>query len=355
MLLQRLDDGRAVPLDVGPSGRQRADEAHQLDVLLGEQLLPVRTRRGPDDPHLLAVDASGQPVVVEVVGRLDEAAVLRALHHAGQAARMTTAQIAATYPGGPDRFATHVEAFRRTVPASSQLSTSVRSGARLMLVCSEVDQRLGAVLEFLLQPGYQVEVLRTRVSVDSRGSRVVEVVPVERTAPAREVAARRAEDPPGGSTPEAVPVPEGPREPADHRRPAPPAPVPTVVAPAFATVRDAGPAGVGPLSGDDEPDAVETPEPAEPTESGDPAVTADPVAELAERLGSPTVLVWYRERRGQRHEALLHLDGSVELPDGTVVPDLDAAAVRVSGTVVDGAAVWRVGDRWGPTVEELLV
>ncbi|NTW41017.1 MAG: hypothetical protein HGA44_14265, partial [Cellulomonadaceae bacterium] len=62
--------------------------ADDLDTLLGEKLLPLRIRQGDEDePYLLAVDASGEPVVVEVVGLLDEPAVARALRYAGRAAR----------------------------------------------------------------------------------------------------------------------------------------------------------------------------------------------------------------------------------------------------------------------------
>ena len=158
--------------------------ADQLDALLGEHLMPLRVRSGDaDEPHLLAVDASGEPVVVEIVALLDEDAAIRALRHAGQASRMSTADLAAAYGGGPERFAAHLAAFRLTVPSTALLSTFVRGGARLLLVCSHIAPGMEDALEFLLQPGWQVDVLRAEVVGQSDGSRVVELSPVSRSTP----------------------------------------------------------------------------------------------------------------------------------------------------------------------------
>src|SRR5659263_718869 len=72
--------------------------ADHLGALLGEQLMPVASRQpGVDSPHLLAVDASGQPVVVEVVHRLDGDALLRALKYGGQAVRLSSRDFASLY------------------------------------------------------------------------------------------------------------------------------------------------------------------------------------------------------------------------------------------------------------------
>ncbi|WP_199425273.1 hypothetical protein [Actinotalea solisilvae] len=160
--------------------------AQHLDTLLGEQLLPLRLRDGDEDaPYLLAVDASGQPVVVEIVPVLDEVAVLRALRHAGRAAGMSAQDLAAVYRGGPTRFAAHLAAFRRTVPATSLLSTTVRSGARLLLVCSAIAEGIQDVVEFLLQPGWQVDILQVGVVPGADGARIVDVYPLTRTPPPR--------------------------------------------------------------------------------------------------------------------------------------------------------------------------
>ncbi|WP_149203732.1 hypothetical protein [Actinotalea subterranea] len=414
--------------------------ADHLDTLLGEKLLPLRIRQlDADEPYLLAVDAAGQPVVVEVVALLDEVAVLRALRYAGRAARLSTQDLARAYRGGQERFATHLAAFRETVPATSLLSTSVRGGARLLLVCSDIDEGMEEVVEFLLQPGWQVEVLQVGVIEGADGARIVDVSPIRRTPPARRAMEPtslrlvRSADVPGspGTPPRGVlrttppgglsRVPLGGPPPAGfgHRpptgppvrtpalqRPASildgtdlPRHVPSVVAPPFA-VR------VGEPSGAARPPA-QAPEAASPTPawtstaSYEPGYAAAPagassgwasaptlapitaptrtvgagpaashpapppglpyaftgvtpppvgaaadrrIADVARAVGAPAALVWARERRGEFHEALLHPDGAIELPDGSRHLDPDAAAYAITGgeIAVDGWAVWRI-------------
>lgn len=323
------------------AGLAGAAVAHHLDMLLGEHLLPLRTRRTPDEPHLLAVDAAGQPVVVEVVGLLDAEVCLRALRHAGAAARMTDHDIAAAYQAGAHQFAAHFDAFRSTVTASRQLSTQVRSGSRLMLVCTDVAPDVDDVLEFLLQPGWQVEVLCVRVTRDTHGAKVADVVPVERSAPRRDgLFARPA--PVRTGTFASVPAP-APAPPADHRGPRPAPTVPTVVAPSFAVVRDREPA-----PGRDQRGVASRPQPVSTGRGVDPDV-----ADLASLMGGPVDLVW-DPGGGTTHEVLLHVDGRIELPDGSFVDDVGTAAERLHGPVRDARVVWRVGDTYGPTLAELL-
>lgn len=87
------------------------------------------------------------------------------------------------------------------------------------------------------------------------------------------------------------------------------------------------------------------------------AAAPDPVdpdvAELAALMGGPVNLVW-ETGDGGRHEVLLHVDGRIELPDGTVVGDVAEAAARLHGPVPDARAVWHVGDHHGPTLADLL-
>lgn len=436
--------------------------ADHLDTLLGEHLLPLRIRQGDaDEPYLLAVDASGQPVVVEVVALLDEVAVMRALRHAGRAAGMSTQDLAAAYSGGAHNFARHLAAFRETVPATALLSTSVRGGSRLLLVCSELDEGMDDVVDFLLQPGAQIEVLRVGVIAGADGARLIDVSPLTRTSPARRAMeptplrlVRSDEVPvaregasagagvgdapvpgaalgsaagsvagPGSvarpevaagieveSLPEAVGgAPVGRLtetaawELAVGRSASTPSPVATMpIPPRRESVLRREPAadpdpvtrGLGdprqvgdlPLvgSGDAEatrvmpailatpPDEVTVSVPAAgaapsapvaPSASSlpyaftgvAPAVGPDPaLLSVVRGLGEPTVLVWTRHRRGETYEALLHLDGFIELPDGSRHRDADAAAtvVSCSDATVDGWNVWRVGLH-GPRLREL--
>lgn len=74
---------------------------------------------------------------------------------------------------------------------------------------------------------------------------------------------------------------------------------------------------------------------------------------LAAELHSALPLVWVRHRRGERFEALLHPDGTLETSDGFRYGDPSRAASAVSGTATaDGWRVWRAGES-GPTLAEL--
>ena len=85
----------------------------------------------------------------------------------------------------------------------------------------------------------------------------------------------------------------------------------------------------------------------------DPTQPFPELATLAKRRRALTTLVWLRERRGQRLEALLQPDGSIELPDGARFFDPNEAAAYAAGslTEVDGWRAWRLGDG-GPTLTE---
>lgn len=416
--------------------------ADHLDSLLGEQLLPLRTRQGDaDEPYLLAVDAAGQPVVVEVVAVLDEAACIRSMRHAGRAARLSTQDLARAYRGGPEKYAEHLAAFRETVPVTALLSPSVRGGARLLLVCSDVAESAADVVEFMLQPGWQIEILQVGVLHDALGRRIVDVSPVVRTPPPR-----RAMEPDGGQADASepgplrlvrpgsaadagqgqvaghrgaitqqnprVPAPEPVRTPVVARpavtQPAPGAPswsssgvpapgiadlprpsaAPTIVPPPFAASVVAGPGPrstvpggpitsiPGPIASVPGAPRPQTSSSAQPAPVREPAPAPAPSASLpyaftgtlsggrgpdprlqmlAAEIGEPMPLVWSRQRRGTRYEAVLRTDGFIELADGSVHGDPDSAAEVASDaeSSVDGWRVWRMrGD--GPTLGDAL-
>ncbi|GEN80032.1 hypothetical protein AFE02nite_17660 [Actinotalea fermentans] len=383
--------------------------ADQLDALLGEHLMPLRARTpGRDEPYLLAVDASGQPVVVEVVAILDEDAVMAALRHAGRAARMTTRDLAEAYSGGADRFASHLAAFRLTVPATALLSTFVRGGARLLLVCSHVSAGAADVLEFLLQPRYQVDVLRAQVVTEPDGQRVVELSPVARPTPPRRdfelppwaeperpdplfdptplfrsTSATRPERRLGPSTPlqrwddpfdderyslarryDDVRGDPWERRHDERRSPArvtasqPVAPQPPVAAapvappPAYERVQ-AAPAPHVPTPARPAPAVVAPPYAVRMAERA--PEPADPVlVALADALEGPAPLVWCPDG-DVCFEATLRPDGFVELANGSRFGDVDAATRAISGVdgPLDSWQVWHVDSATGPTLAEL--
>src|SRR5450756_853348 len=155
--------------------------ADHLGALLGEQLMPVASRQpGVDSPHLLAVDASGQPVVVEVVHRLDGDALLRALKYGGQAARLSSRDFASLYHRGAENFEADLAAFSSDVPVVSRHAAVRHPGSRLLLVCADVEPGVLDAIEFLRQPDWHVDVLQIGVLSGSDGRRFVDVSPLSK-------------------------------------------------------------------------------------------------------------------------------------------------------------------------------
>lgn len=382
-------------------------------ALVGEQVLPVR-EGAPGGPHLLALDAASRPFVVEVAPLLDETALVRALRHAGGAARLSRADLARMYPGGGEAFEADLAVFRDRAPLVR--SQAPGDGVRLVIVCAEVAEGVLDAVEYVTA-GTQVEVLRLGVTQGPGGRRYVEVAPLpsgQGAAPARravepgprtgavQVAPRASGSAVTDPTP-TVPAPAGPA-PAGPATAAAATPAAATPGPATAGPAPApGPAPVGvpaqadaPVVREGRPQPVaaasehphrhvatglradETtllpPVPAEgpapsaarpvpdaPSPAGDgpaaavpPAPGASPVlAALAASHGGDVELVWHRARRGQRFVATLRGDGLIGLADGSVHTDPGAAASAAADleSATDGWRVWRVGDD-GPTLGE---
>lgn len=155
----------------------RVVESH-IDGLLGEQVFPVSQGTGPDEPHLLALDASGLPVVVELVGDLDKSTLTRALDHAGAAGRLTRGELAARYHGGQQRFAHDVADFYDSVPITQSSSSKSGGGARLIIICQNAPQEILNAVDFLRQPTMPVEVLKMDVVKSDDGRRFLDVSPL---------------------------------------------------------------------------------------------------------------------------------------------------------------------------------
>ncbi|MCM0640719.1 hypothetical protein [Cellulomonas wangsupingiae] len=185
MPIFELDDGRPrlvqpmQPLAGSFAQEVTALVTHHLAAIAGEPLFVVRVRGTSDRadlPELLALDASGRPVVVDVAQVLDDDAVVAALRHGGAAARMTTADLARAYHVDPSRFAVDFAAFREHVPFGTTIGRT-RSGVRLLLLCSEVAAEATDTLGFLRGGEHQVDVLQVGV-VRGDERRLLEVSPL---------------------------------------------------------------------------------------------------------------------------------------------------------------------------------
>ncbi|ROS25915.1 hypothetical protein [Cellulomonas sp. PhB150] len=165
---------------------------HHLTAIAGEPLFPVRSRTGAPEhaslPALLALDATGRPVVVEIVQVVDDDAVVSALRHAGSAARMTTTDLTRAYHADPSRFGVEFAAFREQVAFGAQ--TSRREGVRLILLCSEVAAEASDTLGFLRGPGRHVDILQVGVVRGGDDRRLIDVSPL-----AQHEGSRRAVEP----------------------------------------------------------------------------------------------------------------------------------------------------------------
>ncbi|GCE75873.1 restriction system modified-DNA reader domain-containing protein [Cellulomonas biazotea] len=153
---------------------------HHLSAVAGEPLFAVRWRASAPDhadlPELLALDATGRPVVVEVVQVVDDDAVVAALRHAGAAGRLTTTDLARAYHADPSRFGVDYAAFREQV--ASGTAASRREGVRLVVLCSEVAAEASDTLGFLRGPGRHVDVLQVGVVRGVDDSRLIDVSPL---------------------------------------------------------------------------------------------------------------------------------------------------------------------------------
>jgi hypothetical protein len=323
-----------------------------VTALLGEQVLPVRRGGDGTGPHLLALDAAARPVVVEVVQLLDADGLVRALRHAGGAARLSRSDLARMYHGGPDSFEADLAVFRDRSPFLRAEQT--QRGVRLVLVCADVADGLTDVLDFV-STGAQVEVLRLGVAEGPGGRRYVDVSPLRRSQ-GRE---RRPVEPGPRTGSVAVQAPA----------PAPAVPAPAPAVPEQPTRADQSPAH-GHLHAADETTLLpaldadglpvaDAPEPGPgPVSHVAPAQDHSPLPELAALAAAgpgAAELVWLRVRRGQRLVATLRADGLIELPDGGVHADPDAAAAAAADleSATDGWRVWRFGDH-GPTLREAV-
>jgi len=448
--------------------------ADHLGALLGEQLMPVASRQpGVDSPHLLAVDASGQPVVVEVVHRLDGDALLRALKYGGQAARLSSRDFASLYHRGAENFEADLAAFSSDVPVVSRHSAVRHPGSRLLLVCADVEPGVLDAIEFLRQPDWHVHVLQIGVLSGSDGRRFVDVSPLSKarvepgharrdgipptrhaatapsaatanpptphasepstttaptpavTVPAVTVPAllpslpvsepeplwrrtafpERVQAPVTGSLPDSnagsrVPSPTAePWSPPPVALPLTPPTAPPPVAPpptappltpgpgivmspileqSLASLSPAARARLFPLQGppigtvarqpveipvevavtpQSPPALLEVPSSSPMAWSSVDVASASPLRELervAALVPTPATLVWVRERRNQRFEAKLRLDGVIVIAGGSEHVDPTEAAAVASGSLahLDGWRLWHVGED-GPTLADL--
>ena len=76
----------------------------------------------------------------------------------------------------------------------------------------------------------------------------------------------------------------------------------------------------------------------------------------AELLHPGAALVWDRPRLGDRYDAVVTENGSIELPDGRAFSSPSRAAMEAAGIPsYDGWYAWRIGSTDGPSLQDLRV
>ena len=150
--------------------------ATELDGLLGEPLLPITHGSGADEPAIIALDAGGTAVAVEIVERLDQPALLRALEHAGALGRMSRGELAAKYPGGLDAFQRDLSHYLAAVPYRRTAPTA--RGSRLVLVCGDADPAVLNAMDFLNRPELPIKAFQARQLRAMDGAEFVDVSPL---------------------------------------------------------------------------------------------------------------------------------------------------------------------------------
>lgn len=302
--------------------------------IVGRPLFPILwsgsegTHAGREEPHrLVAMDPSGQVVSVEVVGALDSISLVAALARSGRTASLGWVDLAEMYPHGAAEFRRDWNEFRQSLPPRPI------PGPRLYVVAGSISDDVRPALEVLADSGVEAfEVTQRRTA---QGRIIVEITePFRITVPTiSTMTALRA-----GHRPDLVASGD-----SDLQRQVAPA----SEAPAALTVPSPPPAAPSFSAASPAPAVVPAPAP-EPA-----AVTSNPeLRAIAAELGGSSPLLWVQLRRGIRLEALLRLDGTIELPDGRRFNDpseaAQAAALRPD---VDGWHVWRFGPE-GPSLAD---
>ena len=333
MLLFEFDDGKLFPAQLGaaPDGVidpdvMRAVRDSVLD-LIGKPLFPVEWSGGEgtttEPSRLVAMDASGQVVSVEVVPALGSTQLVEALARSGRMAALGWLDLGRMYPQGSGAFRRDWNEFRQALPPRPL------PGPRLYVVTGHIEAEVRPALEVLADSGVEVFEVTQRSLTDGR--RFVEVTePYRITIPT--VTAHAQLDARGRQE---LAAEDYQRLVAGTSRSASTPTSPPAVAPS------AGARPVAPAT----PAAPPTVKPAVVESAADVLPTPDPsLRDLAAAIG-PQPLVWVQLRKGIRHQARLLPEGLISLTDGRLFADPSAAAVAASGRhAADGWRVWRVGE-----------
>lgn len=199
MALFEFEDGRLLPAQYGRSVRDDVSDEllrsirDNISDVLERPLFPITWDSLKSDSErvvqwMLALDAAGFAVNVEVCARLTADGLVDALARSAEVQSLGWNDLAALYADGPGTFRTRWAEFRGGLPPQPE------SGPQLTIVAAAVDGAVRPSLDFLSRVG--VEVLQLNVRELADGRRFVDVRPLEAVFPLghnRLVGGRRAQ------------------------------------------------------------------------------------------------------------------------------------------------------------------
>ena len=144
-----------------------------LEEFIGESLFPVArqpTIPTGGRPDIVALNASGDIVIVEVKRDVDRSQLAQCLEYAGWGRTTSLDELAGAYHRGQDAFFADWQAFTDT----SSLKLLSRK-PRLVLVARDFQGRTESAFEFLIENGLPVKLIRVSIYEDLQDRRFVDV------------------------------------------------------------------------------------------------------------------------------------------------------------------------------------
>ncbi len=137
------------------------------DELTGESLFPVARQpniAGGGRPDVVTLETDARVVVIEIKRDIDRNQLAQCLEYAGWARRTNLDELARMYHRGADAFFADWQQFK-----DSTAPIPIRSSPRLVLIARDFHGRTGSALEFLVENGLPVLLIRVAIYEDEQG------------------------------------------------------------------------------------------------------------------------------------------------------------------------------------------
>ena len=184
MPIFRTHGGELIPFTpVSPGPDLYESQIEQLiwddfEAFIGEALFAIARQAhilGGGIPDILALDADGHVVIIEVKRDVDRGQLAQCLEYAGWARTTSLDQLATLYNAGSDHqgaaaFFTDWQEFTDTTTP-----VTIASRPRLVLVARDFVGRTRAALDFLRDSSLPVTVIPVSIYEDGNGGRIIDV------------------------------------------------------------------------------------------------------------------------------------------------------------------------------------